>query len=100
MSPSRDYPLYENMKRRSPRAARWWIAGDRLYHVGFTMAIISIPALFYAYAKRSSPEGWTGWIGWFALALVVSVVLFGAGIYCKRESYRIAMQAGIDIDTF
>jgi hypothetical protein len=100
MSPSRDFPLYEVMKKRSPRAARWWIAGDRLYHVGLAATVICIPALFYAYSRRSSPEGWAGWIGWFALALVASVALFALGIYCKRESYRIAMQAGIDINRF
>jgi len=85
------------MKRHSPRAARWWIAGDRLYHSGLFMTMLCIPTLFFAYAKIETAGDW---IVWIVLALFASVGLFGLGIYCKGRSYRIAVQDGIDIDRF
>ena len=97
VSPSRDYPLFEKMKKRAPRAAAWWIVGDRLYHLGLLMTMICIPALFYAFLQIESAGDW---IAWLVIALVASVGIFGLGIYCKGKSYRIAMEAGIDIDKF
>lgn len=97
MSPSRDYPLYEKMKKRSPRAAVWWIVGDRLYHLGLPMTMLCVPAFFLVYTQMGAGSEW---IGWLVIALVLSIGLFALGIYCKGKSYRIAMQAGIDIDKF
>jgi hypothetical protein len=97
MSVSRDFPLYEVMRKRSPRAARWWIVGDRLYHVGLLMTMLCIPALFFAYTETTAASDW---IGWLAPALILSLGLFGLGIYCKGRSYRIALTAGIDINKF
>ncbi len=97
VSTSRDYPLYEKMKKRSPRAAAWWIVGDRLYHAGLLMTMLCIPALFFAYTQIDSAGDW---IAWLVIALFASLGIFGLGVYCKGKSYRIAMQAGIDIDKF
>jgi len=97
MSVSRDFPLYEVMRKRSPQAARWWIVGDRLYHVGLLMTMLCIPALFFAYTETTIAGEW---IGWLVSALILSLGLFGLGIYCKGRSYRIALTAGIDINKF
>ena len=67
--------------------------GDRLYHAGLFLTMISIPALFFAYTRSGSG----GMLFWTAVLLVGSVGILALGIYFKRESYKLAMKAGIDI---
>ena len=90
---SPDYALYEKMRRRSPRASRYWMIGDRLYHAGLLLTMISIPAIFFAYTRSGSG----GITVWAAVLLLGSVGILALGIYFKRESYKLAMKAGIDI---
>jgi hypothetical protein len=35
---------------------------------------------------------------WMIGALLVSIGIFAVGIYFKRESYKLAIEAGIDIN--
>ena len=90
---SPDYALYEQMRRKSPRAAAYWTIGDRLYHAGLFLTMIGIPALFLVYTH---PE-WGGMRHWTAGLLAWSLGIFALGIYFKRESYKLAMKSGIDI---
>jgi len=82
------------MQRKSPRAARYWLIGDRLYHAGLFLTMMSIPALFFVYTQAGSREIIIGIVG----AMAVSVGIFGLGIYFKRESYKLAIKAGIDVN--
>lgn len=91
---SLDYPLYERMKKKAPQAAKYWLIGDRLYHAGLFLTMMSIPALFFAYTQT----GFKGIFVWMIGALAGSVVIFWFGIYYKRESYKLAIKAGIDIN--
>lgn len=93
ISHSPDYPIYEKMKRKNPRAALFWIAGDRLYHAGLTLTMLSIPALFWIYTQT----GTAGLFPWFIGALALSVGIFILGIVLKREAYKLAIQNGMDI---
>jgi hypothetical protein len=94
ISTSPDYPLYEKMKRKSPKAAKLWLAGDRFYHAGLFLTMVSLPALFFVYIKTG-----TGIVFfWFCGALALSAGIFALGIFFKRESYKLAIKAGIDID--
>jgi len=90
---SPDYPIYEKMKRKNPRAALFWIAGDRLYHTGLTLTMLSIPALFWVYTQT----GTAGLFPWLVGTLAVSVGIFFLGIVFKREAYKLAIQDGMDI---
>ena len=90
---SPDYAVYEQMLRKSPRASRYWMIGDRLYHAGLFLTMISIPALFFVYTH---PER-SGMLSWTVGLLAGSAGVFVLGIYFKRESYKLAMKAGIDI---
>lgn len=91
---SLDYPLYERMKKKAPQAAKYWLIGDRLYHAGLFLTMLSIPALFFAYTQT----GLKGIFIWIIGAMAGSVGIFGFGIYYKRESYKLAIKAGIDIN--
>ena len=71
----------------------FWMAGDRLYHLGLSAIIICIPLTFLCYTQWAT----SGYLPWAAGALVVSACIFSLGLYCKRESYKLAMKAGIDI---
>ena len=93
ISQSPDYPIYEKMKRKNPRAALFWIAGDRLYHTGLTLTMLSIPALFWVYTQT----GMTGLFPWLVGALTLSIGIFILGIVLKREAYKRAMKDGMDI---
>ncbi|MDI9570988.1 MAG: hypothetical protein QM278_09770 [Pseudomonadota bacterium] len=90
---SLDYPLFETMRKKAPRAARYWLLGDRLFQVGLLLTIMFLPLAFYAYTQWGS--------GWFLIGvgvgLACSLCLLAAGVYYKRESYRLAIQAGIDV---
>jgi hypothetical protein len=90
---SLDYPLYEKMKRKSPKASRYWIVGDRLYHAGLFLTMMCLPALFFIYTQMESGGIFILMIG----ALIGSISVFALGIYFKRESYKLAIKAGIDI---
>lgn len=90
---SPDYALYEQMLRKSPRASRYWMAGDRLYHAGLFLTMICIPALFYIYTRLEPGGMLYGTVG----LLAGSIAVFALGIYLKRESYKLAMKAGIDV---
>ena len=94
LSKSLDYPLYEKMKRKSPRAAKYWMMGDRLYHAGLFLTMLCLPAVFYVYTQMES----SGMFIWMMGVLFVSIGIFAVGIYLKRESYKLAIKAGIDID--
>ncbi|MDO9559667.1 MAG: hypothetical protein Q7I89_08265 [Syntrophales bacterium] len=94
LSKSLDYPLYERMKRISPRASRYWIVGDRLYHAGLFLTMLCLPAVFYVYTQIGSGEMFVWMIG----ALSGSIGIFAVGIYFKRESYKLAIKVGIDIN--
>jgi hypothetical protein len=93
ISKSPDYPIYERMKRKNPKAARYWMTGDRLYHTGLLLTMLSIPALFFVYTQA----GTTGMFPWLIGGLVISVGIFFLGIYCKREAYKLAIREGMDI---
>lgn len=81
------------MRVKSPRAAVFWMAGDRLYHLGLLMTMLAIPLQFVVYTQWGIGT-YTIWSGLFFLG---SLVVAAAGIYLKRESYKLAMKAGIDI---
>ena len=91
---SLDYPLYEKMKRKSPGASRYWMIGDRLYHAGLFLTMLCLPAAFYVYTQLRS----SGMFIWMVGALLGSIGIFAVGIYFKRESYKLAIKAGIDIN--
>jgi len=91
---SLDYPLYERMKKKAPQAAKYWLIGDRLYHAGLFLTMMSIPALFFAYTQTGSG----GMFTWIIGVMAGSVGIFGFGIYFKRESYKLAIKAGIDVN--
>jgi len=82
------------MQRKSPRAARYWLIGDRLYHAGLFLTMMGIPALFFVYTQA----GAKGLFVWIAGVLAGGAGIFGLGIYFKRESYKLAIKAGIDIN--
>ncbi|MCX7634576.1 MAG: hypothetical protein N2Z74_02385 [Syntrophales bacterium] len=90
---SLDYPLYERMKIKAPRAARLWLLGDRLFQIGLLLTMLCLPILFYAYREW----GMVILTIAFAVGLGISIAMLGAGIYLKRESYKQAMAAGIDV---
>jgi hypothetical protein len=94
LSKSLDYPLYEKMKKKSPRAAKYWMRGDRLYHAGLFLTMLCLPAVFYVYTQMGSG----GMFIWVVGVLLVSIGIFAAGIYLKRESYKLAIKAGIDVN--
>lgn len=94
LSKSKDYPLYEKMEGKSPRAAKYWMMGDRLYHAGLFLTMLCIPAVFYVYTQMGSSEIFI----WMMGALLGSMGIFTVGIYLKRESYKLAIKAGIDIN--
>jgi hypothetical protein len=81
------------MRKKAPRAAVLWMAGDRLFSAGLllTMAFIALP--FYVYSSWV----WGDYAAWSAALLVVSVGIAALGIYLKRESYKLALRAGIDV---
>lgn len=93
-SKSPDYPLYEKMKKLSPKASRYWIIGDRFYHAGLFLTMLCIPALFFIYTQT----GTGGTFPWMVGALIGSFGIFALGIYFKRESYKLAFKAGININ--
>jgi len=92
-SASPDYPLYEKMQKKAPRAALFWMTGDRFYHLGVLLTMISIPFLFVAYTQRE----WEAYLAWAVGSLIAAILMAALGIYLKRESYKLAMRAGIDI---
>ena len=94
LSPDRNF--YEHIKRRNPRASLFWLAGDRLYRMGLIMVMIFMPVIFFAYAEKIS----AGFILWLWGGLAVSIILFFAGIFLKRESYKTAMKDGMDISKY
>lgn len=90
---SLDYPLYERMQIKAPRAARLWLLGDRLFQVGLLLTLLCLPVLFFTYR-----EWGVGFLSSsFAIGLCISIIMLGAGIYLKRESYKLAIKAGIDV---
>jgi hypothetical protein len=93
LSTSPDYPLYERLKRNNPRAALFWLAGDRLYHAGLTLTLLSIPALFFVYKQY----GMNDYFPWLVAGAAVSAGMFFAGIFFKREAYKLAIKAGMNI---
>ncbi|MDR2861148.1 MAG: hypothetical protein LBV07_01155 [Syntrophobacterales bacterium] len=94
-SSSPDRAFYEDIKRKNPRAALFWLAGDRLYHAGLVMIMICLPVIFFAYTKEA-----TEYMIWLYMGLALSVILFFGGIFFKRESYKTAMKAGMDITKY
>jgi hypothetical protein len=94
LSKSLDYPLYEKMKKKSPRASKYWIMGDRLYHAGLFLTMLCLPAVFYVYSQMGS----RGMFIWMIGVLLGAIGIFAVGIYLKRESYKLAIKAGIDIN--
>jgi len=55
---------------------------------------LCLPAVFYIYTQMGS----SGMLIWMMGALLGSIGIFAVGIYLKRESYKLAIKAGIDID--
>ena len=92
-SGSLDYPLYEKMKRRAPQAAVYWVAGDRLYHLGLLSTMLSIPLLFVVYTQWGAGD----YLAWSGVFMAASVAAAALGVFLKRESYKKAVKAGIDI---
>lgn len=96
---SMDYPVYEWMKKGSPRAALWWIIGDRLYYLGLLAAmLIPIGAVvsFVISLVQSFRVPYLSLIGWW----VLSVAVFFLGTTCKGRSYKLAKLDGIDMTRF
>lgn len=93
ISKSPDYPIYERMKRKNPKAALYWIVGDRLYHAGLMLTMLSIPALFFVYTQTGTARVFPWLIG----GLLVSIGIFFLGICFKREAYKLAIRDGMDI---
>jgi hypothetical protein len=91
---SLDYPLYERMKKQAPQAARYWLLGDRLFHAGLFLTMTSMPALFFAYTQAGLRALWV----WIIAAGAASAGTLGFGIYFKREAYKLAIKAGIDVN--
>jgi len=91
---SLDYPLYERMQKKAPRAAKYWLIGDRLFHAGLFLAMLSMPALVFAYTQA----GLRAIFVWMIAAVAGSAGTLGFGIYFKRESYKLAIKAGIDVN--
>jgi hypothetical protein len=94
MNQSPDYRLYEKMKKKAPKASRYWMVGDRLYHSGLFLTLFCIPAAFYIYTQADASGMW----GWIIAPSFISITMVVTGIYCKRESYKLAIKAGIDIN--
>jgi hypothetical protein len=94
VSRSLDYPLYEKMKRKSPKASRYWMIGDQLYHAGLFLTMLCIPALFFVYTQMESNVI----LGAAFMVLLGSNVILALGIYFKRKSYQLAVKAGMDIN--
>jgi len=90
---SLDYPLYEAMQKKTPGGARLWLLGDRLFQVGMLLTIMFLPLVFVVYTQWGA--------GLFLLAmgagLAGSLATLAGGIYYKRESYKLAIKAGIDV---
>jgi hypothetical protein len=81
------------MRKKAPRAAVLWMAGDRLFSTGLLLTMAFVALAFYVY----SSWGWGDYAAWSAALLVVSVGIAALGIYLKRESYKLALRAGIDV---
>jgi len=94
-SGSLDYPLYEKMRKRAPQAAVFWMAGDRLFHLGLLLTMLSIPLLFVVYTQWGVGD----YLLWSGAVLAVAVAMLVLGVYLKRESYKRALKAGIDISS-
>ena len=92
-SESLDYPLYEKMRKRAPQAAVFWMAGDRLFHLGLFLTMISIPLIFVVYTQWGGGD----YLLWSGALLAVAIGMLALGVYLKRESYKRALKAGIDI---
>lgn len=90
---SLDYPLYEKMLVRAPKAARLWLIGDLLFQVGFLLMIIFIPILFYYFYEN----GWGLGAKIGAGGIILSIIVICTGVFLKRESYKLAIKAGIDV---
>lgn len=56
--------------------------------------MLCLPAVFYVYTQMESSGMFIGMMG----VLFGSIGIFAVGIYLKRESYKLAIKAGIDID--
>ncbi|HOF05500.1 MAG TPA: hypothetical protein PK175_07580 [Syntrophales bacterium] len=90
---SLDYPLFETMQKKSPRAARFWVLGDRLFQVGLLLTIMFLPLVFVVYTQWGAGLFLAG----MGTGLFLAVGLLAAGVYYKRESYKLAIKAGIDV---
>jgi len=82
------------MKRKSPKAAAYWLIGDRLYHAGLFLTMLCIPALFFVYTQLESNVI----LGCVFFVLIGFNGMLALGIYFKRKSYKLAIKAGIDIN--
>jgi hypothetical protein len=91
---SLDYPLYERMKKQAPQAAKYWLRGDRLFHAGLFLTMMSMPALFFAYTQA----GLRSILVWIIAAGTGAAGTLGLGIYFKREAYKLAIKAGMDVN--
>lgn len=94
ISNSLDYPLYEKMKKKSLKASRYWLVGDRLFHAGVFLTMLSVPALFLVYTQMESNVI----LGCVFFVLICSNGMIVLGIYFKRKSYQLAIKAGVDIN--
>ncbi|HOK05630.1 MAG TPA: hypothetical protein PK836_02300 [Syntrophales bacterium] len=90
---SLDYPLFEKMKVRAPRAARLWLLGDRFFQVGLLLIMLFLPVTFFVYREWGVGTALALAVG----GLVFSLFLAARGVYLKRESYKLAIAAGIDV---
>ncbi|MBP8980715.1 MAG: hypothetical protein KBG09_05665 [Syntrophobacterales bacterium] len=91
---SLDYPLFEAMQKKSPRAARYWLLGDRLFQVGLLLTIMFLPLVFVVFTQWGAGLFLVG----MGAGLTLSLCLLAAGVYYKRESYKLAIKAGIDVN--
>jgi uncharacterized membrane protein len=98
---SLDYPLFEEMRRRNSKAAKWWRIGDILYYVGliggFTWLLTVIGNLIYlAFSENLISQNYLRFVLRSFLILGGFILLFFLGGYFKKLSYQIAAKEGIN----
>lgn len=97
---SLDYPFYEELKRRSHKAAPWWRWGDVLYYFGLIQAMLAIP-VFVILSFFALPGIITWWFAPKVLGYFIACVLwFYLGMWMKGRSYIMAEQDGINVDDY
>lgn len=76
---SLDYPLYEELRRRGHKAAKWWRVGDTLYYLGLSSApLFAVASVALLVACLMSSLSWT-YLGWSLVGVAAGVGLHIGG---------------------